>query len=98
MQSQQSKYNFQFVYNVDATTEDVFQRSFVNMVEPFVNGVNCGIILFGETKSGKTKSFDDIVILSFQNILSTLNSKATKVKNLYWESRVEYDCDSVVRL
>lgn len=72
----------------------------MNIVEPVVRGVNCGIILFGETGSGKTKSFDDIVVLAFQHILNTLESKLAEVRNLNWECRVEYDrsCNGIVTL
>jgi hypothetical protein len=62
-------FNFSAVAGARATQADVYAASAKSLVAPFLNGVNCAVLAYGNTSSGKTftmmgPSFADEVALA----------------------------------
>lgn len=47
-------FNFSAVAGARATQSDVYDASAKSLVAPFLNGVNCAVLAYGNTSSGKT--------------------------------------------
>ena len=56
MKKEQRKFTYDGVYGPNSTNQEIFDKSFLPLVQGVIDGFNSCIFAYGQTGSGKTHS------------------------------------------